>query len=118
MALILVVDDESDILAVVSLLLKIEGYEVETAVDGAQALKIAQTRPVDLILTDWMMPKMDGIELCRLMRSDIRTSTIPIIVHSAAGLPPDKAALFDAALSKPTNIDRLLKTIQKLLQGS
>lgn len=117
MARILVVDDELDILSAMSVLLKFDGFEVITASDGVQALKIMHETSIDLILTDWMMPNMDGIELCRLLRADERWRAIPIIGNSAAVIPPIFADWFDAVFHKPCGIDELLEAIRRLLKS-
>lgn len=115
MTTILIVDDEHDTLLVMQMLLQLEGYAVHTASSGARALEIASTTDLDIVVTDWMMPAMDGLELCRRLRSSERTRDIPIILSSAAGdAPPGRGALYDAFLSKPTDFDTQLAAIQQL----
>jgi two-component system, OmpR family, alkaline phosphatase synthesis response regulator PhoP len=74
---ILVADDESHILHVVSLKLKNAGYRVLTARDGQEALEMAQQEKPDLLITDYHMPQLSGIELCRRLKQDPATSSIP-----------------------------------------
>ena len=80
---ILVVDDNVEILEYLSLLLTDEGYKTMKAHDGLQALDIAKLELPDLIVSDVMMPKLDGISLCSQIKSDINTSHIPIILLTA-----------------------------------
>jgi len=86
---ILAVDDEPDILEVVRYNLVREGYEVECVVTGEMALKGARSITPDLILLDLMLPGLDGLEVCRDLKSDAATRNIPIIMLSAKGEEPD-----------------------------
>lgn len=79
---ILVVDDEEDVVEIVSHFLENEGYNVTTAYDGEEALQKA-TPDVNLIVLDIMLPKIDGHEVCRRLRSRVETETIPIVFLSA-----------------------------------
>lgn len=86
---ILVVDDEEDLLKLVSYNLKNYGYRVDCAVSGEEALeKIKQTSP-DLILLDLMLPGIDGLDVCRVVKNDSRTSHIPVIMLTAKGEEAD-----------------------------
>src|SRR5260370_1365678 len=99
---ILVVDDEFASLEVLALLLTAEGYQVPTASTGEEALARLAASPVDLVITDYKMPKMDGRELCERMLSDPRFASIPVIFTSATyrqDLP--RPANVRAFLSKP-----------------
>ncbi|HXR40754.1 MAG TPA: response regulator, partial [Acidothermaceae bacterium] len=80
---ILVVDDDADIRRFVEMNLRLEGYRVVTAADGAMALAMVATDVPDLVLLDVMMPGVDGIEVTRRLRADSRTSTMPIIMLTA-----------------------------------
>ena len=80
---ILVVDDEPDVLDLVSYNLGQAGFAVETAADGAEGLRKARSAAPDLILLDLMLPEMDGLEVCKLLRRDPKTSAIPIIMLTA-----------------------------------
>lgn len=115
-ARILVVEDESGILAALTLLLDMEGYRVTEATNGRQALECLRAGAPDLVITDYMMPYMDGAELMRQIRQDPELTGLPIILLSAA-LPEDTdlAGLADATLSKPVSIDELLDAIARLL---
>jgi len=80
---ILVVDDEKNILELVRFNLEREGYQVLTALDGVQGLNLARTKVPDLILLDVMLPEMSGLDVCRELRRDAVTKSIPIIMLSA-----------------------------------
>jgi CheY-like chemotaxis protein len=82
-AKVLVVDDEPDVLDLVSYNLGQAGFLVETAADGADGLRKARSVSPDLILLDLMLPEMDGLEVCKLLRRDPKTNTIPIIMLTA-----------------------------------
>ena len=77
---ILVVDDEPDIRDILRILLEGEGFEVEEANNGREALEKIQKRPPDLVITDYVMPEMDGEELCRKIKKDILIRHIPVIM--------------------------------------
>ncbi|HVW26882.1 MAG TPA: DUF4388 domain-containing protein [Polyangiaceae bacterium] len=82
---VLVVDDSPTIRKVVSYILDEEGYEAVTAEDGEDALAQLRQAPVDLILTDFVMPKMNGYQLCRELRSDAVLRDVPVVLMSAKG---------------------------------
>lgn len=116
MKLILIVDDEVDITVTYSMLLELHGYRTIAATDGRQALKLAAAHMPQLIISDCMMPVMDGIELSRQLRSDGRTAAIPIILMSAA---PQRhllaEACHDAFMQKPVRFKELVAVIGRLL---
>src|SRR5690606_13720646 len=99
-----------------TLLLDMEGYSVVEATDGRQGLEQLRAFKPDLIITDYMMPYMDGIEMIRQIRQDAEFKDKPIILVSAA-LPAtvDTSQLADAALPTPIRINALLKVIRQLL---
>jgi DNA-binding response OmpR family regulator len=82
-ARILAVDDSSTILEMITAILTGGGYEVITAVDGAEALEKARAENPDLILLDVMLPKLDGYRVCRLLKFDQKYKHIPIIMLTA-----------------------------------
>jgi CheY-like chemotaxis protein len=117
MATILVVDDEPDIRTVMSMLLPLDGHVVVTAADGVDALEIVATTPIDLVFTDWRMPRMGGLELCRRLRTDGEACAIPILVSSAAmAEPPGRGELYDAFLPKPAAYADQMQAIERLLR--
>lgn len=119
---ILVVDDEAHIVQVLKLKLRNAGYEVETAADGEEALEAARRNPPDLIITDFQMPYMSGLELCGALANDEATSHIPIIMLTARGyaLNEDDLAIGNIkdVLSKPFSPRAINKIVEKLLLES
>ncbi len=114
---ILLVDDEPEILTAWRLILENEGYEVDCASNGIEAVARLAAGIPDLIVTDWMMPLMDGAELCRRLRAMPELSHVPILVHTA--VPPLAAAQrnWDACLRKPVGADLFLTTIERLCEA-
>jgi CheY-like chemotaxis protein len=114
---ILIVDDEFGLAEMLREMLRDSGYEVTLAINGRLALEILGEERVDLVLTDMMMPVMDGAELATAMRRDDRHRTTPIIMMTS--LPtafPQPAGLFDAVLRKPFTPDLLLETMASCLE--
>ncbi len=116
---ILVVDDEPDIADSLKLRLDMAGYDVVTAVNGQEAVEKARSEKPDLILLDLMMPKMDGYEVCHVLRSNEDTKKTPVVVLTALQMVGDIDKAFEAGandyISKPFTNERLLAKIQKLL---
>jgi CheY-like chemotaxis protein len=111
---ILLVEDEPGLQQALALTLELEGFEVVRANNGREALTRLDAGP-DLIITDYMMPRMNGLELIKQIRSRPELAHIPILLTSAA-LPRDvDSSLADAFLPKPMTISRLLETIAALL---
>ena len=111
-ASILIVDDEFGLAEMLREMLRESGFDVTLAINGRLALEILHEGKVDLVLTDMMMPVMDGAELAAAMRSDDRHRKTPIIMMTS--LPtalPQRDRLFDAVLRKPFTPDLLLETI-------
>ena len=117
--LILVVEDDVDILRYVSSALS-GRYAVVTATDGRKGLEMALDRIPDMIISDIMMPVMDGIELCRMVKADIRTSHIPVILLTAKDTLQDKETGYesgaDSYLTKPFTSRLLLSRIANLFE--
>lgn len=117
---VLVVDNEPDILRFVEVNLRLEGFEVLLAVDGEQALEVAFLERPDLVLLDVMMPGIDGFEVCRRLRSDSRTSHIPVIFLTARSLTADKVvgltAGADDYVLKPFDPIELVARVRTTLQ--
>ena len=117
MTTILVVDDDPHILSVVSRGLHFEGYDVQTAGDGVEALRIAREAPSNLVVLDVMLPGMDGLEVCRRLR---RGTNVPILMLTARDAVPDRIAGLDSGaddyLIKPFDFDELLARIRALLR--
>ena len=117
---ILVADDESHILHVVSLKLRNAGFEVVTARDGQEALELAQQEMPDLLITDYHMPQLSGLELCQRLKQDPKTKDIPAIMLTARGyhLEPhdtEQSGILKM-LSKPFSPRHLLATVNEVLE--
>jgi two-component system KDP operon response regulator KdpE len=114
---ILVVDDEAQITRVLKTTLAAQGYAIRTVADGMQALLEMKTWAPDLIITDLRMPNMDGLELCRQVRSQSR---IPIIVLSVKGEETIKVEALDAGaddyVTKPFSVKELLARVRAALR--
>jgi two-component system, OmpR family, KDP operon response regulator KdpE len=114
---ILVVDDEAQITRVLRTTLSAQGYIIRTAADGLQALQEMKTWPPDLIITDLRMPNMDGLQLCRKVRTE---SGIPIIVLSVKGEETIKVEALDAGaddyVTKPFSMNELLARVRAALR--
>lgn len=117
---ILVVDDEKDLLEMVTLRLKAQGYEVITACDGEQGLDKARREKPDLIILDLMLPKIDGYKVCRMLKFDEKYKKIPIIMFTARAQDKDEKLGFevgaDAYLNKPFDPDFFLAKIEELIK--
>ena len=119
---ILLVDDEPDLVQMVSVRLTAAGYEVSTAYNGQEALdKVRQSRP-DMMILDLMLPKLDGYKVCRLLKFDERTKSLPILIFTARAQVEDVTLATecgaDAYLTKPFEAKVLLGKIQELLLSS
>lgn len=116
---ILTVDDEIDIVKGLEVRLKFAGYEVITAYDGLEALNKARKEKPDLIIMDLMLPKIDGLKVCALIKGDSRYSKIPIIILTAKAQESDvklgKEVGADLYLTKPFDIKILLEKIKELI---
>ncbi|WP_244849867.1 response regulator [Caballeronia sp. SL2Y3] len=111
---ILVVDDEFDILTTWRLVLEMEGYEVTTASNGRIALDAANMDAPDIIITDWMMPHMDGVELIRSLAQSDTLNKVPVILMSAAANAPELDHPDARFRRKPLSIDDLLTLVADL----
>jgi len=116
---ILVADDEAHILHVVSMKLRNAGFEVITAVDGEEAMELCLAEKPDLLITDFQMPLMTGLELCTLLRGQEGTRDIPAIMLTARGfdIEPEEmeAARISAVLAKPFSPREVLQKVNELL---
>ncbi len=116
---ILVVDDERLLVKGIKFNLENEGYQVETAYDGEEAVDIARGGGIDLIILDLMMPRLNGLEACMRIRE---FSTVPIIILTAKGEDMDKIFGFECGaddyITKPFNILELKARVRALLRRS
>ena len=117
---VLVVEDEDPLVELLSYNLKKEGYEVGIAQDGEEALVMLQERAPDIMLLDWMLPKVTGIEVCRQARSRSETRNLPIIMLTAKGEETDRIRGLDTGaddyIVKPFSMVELLARIRAVLR--
>jgi CheY-like chemotaxis protein len=111
---ILIVDDEPDVLFLLRMTFEVAGYRVVEARHGAAALERLTDSSPDLVVTDLMMPVMDGRELIQRLRSEPQTATIPILL---IGTWPDISAGADAVIRKPFRLAELLDSVASLLRS-
>ena len=116
---ILVVDDEPDAVELVSFNLKAAGFDVVTAADGAEALKRAKEHQPDLLVLDVMLPEVDGLEVCKIIRRDPAVAHIPIIMLTAKAAEIDRVLGLelgaDDYVTKPFSPRELVLRIRKIL---
>ena len=114
---ILVIEDEERILDFLRRGLAYEGYQVDVASDGTAGLALARENPPDLVVLDWMLPELDGIEVCRRLRA---AGDVPIIMLTAKDAVTDRVEGLDAGaddyLVKPFEFEELLARIRALLR--
>ena len=112
---VLVVEDDAETCALLQQLLEEEGYTVETVADGAAALARLEVGGIDLVLLDWMLPEVDGLEVCRRVRADATGIYLPIIMLTALGAPDQRheafAACVDDYVTKPFRLEDLLDRV-------
>jgi len=117
---ILVVDDEAALLTLVRYNLEKDGFEVGEAVDGEEAMLMIRERRPDLILLDWMLPRLSGIEVCRRVRRQADTQNIPIIILSARGEESDRVRGLDCGADdyvvKPFSPSELVARVRAVLR--
>jgi CheY-like chemotaxis protein len=116
---ILVVDDEPSIAQTIGWVLRDEGYEVAFARNGREALeRVAEARP-DLVITDIMMPVMDGWALCRALREDPATRAIPVVLTTAVPSLIQRGGVeYSAYLAKPFDLDAVAQTVARALAAT
>ncbi len=119
---IVVVEDEPDILELIGYNLKREGYDVSGAGDGLQGLDLVQQKGPDLVLLDLMLPGIDGLEICRRLKTNSRTQHIPIIMVSAKGEESDVVLGLgigaDDYVPKPFSPKELIARVSAVLRRS
>lgn len=117
MTKILIVDDEKDIVETLSFMLQAKGYEIISAYDGEEGLKLAKEEKPDLIILDVMMPKINGYKICRLLKYDAKYKNIPIIMVTARSQDNDKLigeeTGADEYITKPFDFSDVLSVINK-----
>lgn len=117
---ILVVDDEPDIVELVSYNLKREGFEVSSAKDGEEALNKIRKEKIDFLILDLMLPGIQGVELCRIIRNDPKTKPLPIIMLTAKGEEVDRILGLeigaDDYITKPFSPRELIARVKAVLR--
>ena len=117
---ILIVDDEKELIEVFTLRLRSSGYEVLSAFDGESGLEKARNEKPDLILLDVVMPKQDGLKVCRQLKHESALASTPVILLTAKDQADPKRILSDtkadAIFMKPFDPQELLAAIKKLIK--
>ncbi len=116
---VVAIDDVSDILDLIQYNLNKEGMIVDTFTDSSEAIRyIAETSP-DVVVSDWMMPSPDGLEVCKILNENMTTRDIPIIMLTCRGDLQDYKKAIDAGaqdyIAKPVRMDELVRRIKLLL---
>jgi len=115
---ILIIEDDQAILKILQRGLAYEGYTVDTAVEGRSGLMLAREHQPDLVILDWMLPGMDGLEVCHRLRTS--SGSVPILMLTAKDTVQDRVQGLDAGaddyLVKPFNLDELLARVRALLR--
>lgn len=118
---ILAVDDERQIVRLIQVNLERAGYEVVTAGDGLQALEIVANDPPDLIVLDWMMPQLNGMETLKRLKANPATERIPVIMLTAKSQDADVfkgwSSGVDSYLTKPFNPMELLSFVKRIFEA-
>ncbi|MDX1623463.1 MAG: response regulator transcription factor [Gemmatimonadota bacterium] len=121
-ARILVVEDEPDLRSLLRRQLERAGHEVAVAADGVEALERAWGEPLDLVVLDLMLPHLDGTEVCRRLKRDERTATLPVVMLTARQEPDDRIEGFelgaDDYITKPFNLRELVLRVAAVLRRS
>ena len=114
---VLVVDDDPRLLHIVAMFLGIEGFEVITAENGEQGLALLQSKPPDLVILDVMMPGLDGLDVCRQIRSSPATAQTPVLMFTALSGDDDFARAKEAGatdmITKPFNLVSLGSVVRQ-----
>jgi CheY-like chemotaxis protein len=107
MAIVLVVDDEEPILSIVAEVVEEMGHQVLCAMNGREALELVKDTPPDLVVSDVMMPYLNGLELCRALKSDRATAHIVVVLMSAVTADRGKGVGADGFVHKPFSLDEI-----------
>jgi two-component system phosphate regulon response regulator PhoB len=117
---ILVVEDEAALVSVLRYNLEREGFEVVEARDGEEAMLVADERPLDIVLLDWMLPNVSGIEVCRRLRRKSETANVPIVMLTARGEEADRIRGLDMGaddyVAKPFSMAELMARLHAVLR--
>ena len=119
---VLIIEDEKSLVDVLTYNLKNEGFEVLSATDGMDGLNQARAYQPDLVILDLMLPVMEGLEVCRQLRSDSRTRSVPVLILTARSEEVDEIVGFrmgaDDYVTKPFKVKPLMQRIKALLRRS
>ena len=125
MSKILIVEDEPDIVELLAYNLHQAGFETTTASNGEDALRHVNIHPLDLILLDLLLPGVDGLEVCRMLKDNLETAHIPVIMLTAKGERTDRivglelgADDYITKLFSPREVVLRLRTVQRRMQGT
>lgn len=116
MVTIMVVDDEEPVRQLLVGIFTDHGYRALQAHNGRHALELLQTEHPDLVVTDMMMPRLTGADLCRHLKASPETRTIPVILVSAAGREVADGAGADGFLDKPFQLDEVEALVEQWLK--
>ena len=116
----LIVEDEEALLDLLKFNFNKEGYKIDTATDGETALEKILHKPPDIIILDWMLPELSGIELCRRIRKHKEHKNIPIIMLTAKGEEEDKLRGLETGaddyITKPFSVNELVARVKAVLR--
>jgi two-component system phosphate regulon response regulator PhoB len=116
---VLIAEDDDSLRALMRLTIDVGGIDIDEAEDGTSALAAARATPPDLVLLDWMMPGLSGLELCRELRADPVTAGATIVMVTARVMPEDREAALAAGadhfVGKPFSPVALLDTVRHAL---
>lgn len=117
---VLLVEDDRSLRRYLEVVLSREGYEVVVAVDGLEAMRVTLTSHVDLVVTDAIMPNLNGYELVRFLRSTPQLAHLPIVLLSALDIKedPNEVHKADVYLSKPVSPEVLIDCLEELMRRS
>ena len=120
--LVLVVEDEASLVTMLRYNLEKDGFRTAEAVDGEEALTVVSEQKPDLVILDWMLPIVSGLEVCRQLRRKRETRDVPIIMLTARGEESDRVRGLDTGaddyLTKPFSVSELLARVRALLRRS
>jgi two-component system, sensor histidine kinase and response regulator len=113
---VLIADDDPDTRFLLSLVLNDQGYELDTARDGVEALALAQQQPPDLMVVDHMMPRMTGTDCVAIMKRHPALREVPVVLVTAARAAVRAAGDvgFEAAVEKPLELEEFVRTVRRL----
>jgi DNA-binding response OmpR family regulator len=116
---VLIAEDDDSLRTLLRLSIDVGGLDIAETADGRAALDLARRTPPDLVLLDWMMPGLSGIDLCRALRADPATAGATIVMVTAHAQPRDREAALEAGadhyIAKPFSPGALLETVRHAL---